>query len=156
MNQIKSVVNSNYLEYANKTDEIKDDIFYKAGDTYSAVEIVFGGHITSSSSNVQFSIPLPKRTTNITSATITNLTARIRGISGYLNNNSSATNYVGLSGYTVSYTLQDNIISINITKSSAYTNATNNTPLSVYIDSISISFSQEYEKRNLYKNTGRK
>lgn len=141
MNEIKTVVNNNYSEYSNKTTEIKNDIFYITGDTFSATDIVAGGHITSSSSNVQFSIPLSKNTANITSATITNLTARLRGISGYLNNNSSATNYVGLSGYTISSTIQNNMISINITKSSAFTNITNNTPISVYIDSISVSFS---------------
>lgn len=140
MNEIKSVVNSNYSAQLNQYTVLYDDIFYKAGDTFSATDIVAGGNITSGSSNVQFSIPLSKNTRDLTGVSITNLTARIRGINGYLNNNSSATNYVGLSGYTVSSTIQNNMISINIAKSSAYTNATNNTPLSIFIDSISISF----------------
>lgn len=134
MNEIKTVVNGNYTELYN-------EIYYKSGDTYSETILVSSGHVTGSTATVQFSLALPKRLTNITSANITNLTARLRGISGYLNSNSSATNYVGLSGYTISSTLHGNIITIAITKSSAFTNTTNNTPVAIYLDSISISFS---------------
>ena len=57
----------------------------------------------------------------------------IRGIDGYLNNMSYETGIaVGTSGYTFTYSIVNaraGIIVLYVNKSSAFTNATNNTPI---------------------------
>lgn len=134
MNEIKSVVNANY-------NEIIGEIFFANGDTYTSTDEIYVGNITGSTRTVQFTIPLPKRTDNITSATVSDLTIIMRGISGYLNSTSTATNYVGASGYTVSVqSIGKQSITIGLVKSSAFTNTTNNTPVVVYCSSCSMSF----------------
>lgn len=134
MNEIKSVVNTNY-------NDIIGEIFFANGDTYTSADEIYVGNITGSTRTVQFTIPLPKRTDNITSATISDLTIIMRGISGYLNSTSTATNYVGASGYTVSVqSIGKQSITLALVKSSAFTNTTNNTPVVVYCSSCSMSF----------------
>ena len=120
-------------------NEVYNETFYNPGDTYSQSGFICPGHITGGSQSVVFTLPLPKSTTNITTASVDTLTGRIRGVGGYING-SSTVNYKS-SSYTVSNSLKDNIISISIQASSALSGATNNTPIAFYIDSLSISFS---------------
>ena len=131
-----------YSNNAMNQYSIYDDIYYKDGDTFTFDTLVVNGLITGGATNVQMSIPLPKRLTNISDATITNFTCRLRGIQGYLNSQSSAVNYATTSGYTITPTLRDNVITVSLVKSSAFTNATNNTPVAIYFDNIAITFNE--------------
>ena len=131
MNEIKSVVNSNY-------DEMKDELYYKANDiieigatggdtTYTTI-----GTLTGSTAVILFNITTSKRLDNINSISANNIQVVIRGINGNLNNNSNFTEYVGASGYTITTGISGSTsITIRITKSSAFTNGTNNTPVSL-------------------------
>lgn len=128
MNEIKSVVNDNY-------DEFIDEIFYKSGDE---IELganggyIINGFLSNSSQDVFFVVPVPKRLDNITSLTLDNLNVRIRGIGGYLNNQSNYVEYTTTAGYSFGIGIaSDNAIRIGMSKSSAFSNATNNTPVSI-------------------------
>lgn len=132
MNEIKSVVNSNY-------DSEQADIasfFYESGDilelgsTTPANVLVMPGYITSSTASLFITLYTPKRLDNITSIAVNNLEIEARGISGYLNSQSGFIEYVGDNNYTITTGISgDNAITIIITKSSAFTNTTNNTPV---------------------------
>lgn len=129
MNEIKSVVNDNY-------DEMVDEIYYKANDiielggTSVSTEYVLSGYISASTTSLYVTIITPKRLDNISSISVDNLEVEARGISGYLNSTGGFNEYVGASGYTLTADkISSNAITIRITKSSAFTNTTNNTPI---------------------------
>lgn len=130
MNEIKSVVNTNY-------DEQKSDVenlYYKSGDvielgsTNPANEIVCSGYITTSSTNVFIHVITPKRLDNITAITVNNLTVEGRCQFGYLNNTSGFNEYANTSGYTIiANVATSNSITIKITKSSVWTYGSSDT-----------------------------
>ena len=115
---------------------------YVAGDTLSITSYTdLNGFITSSTTSVSFSLYTPKNLANITSITVTAFTGTLRGISGYLNNQTTAKNWLSDSNYTITATkMSDNMIRIVCDKSSAFTNVTNNTPVSYY-GTVGLSFS---------------
>lgn len=129
MNEIKSVVNSNF-------DEGKDDIFYKTNDTLELGstdpnnDYILPAYISAGAKEIYALIVTPKRLNNINSIVVNNATLKGRGASGYLNNSGDYLDYVQDSAYNVSaQTSSDNTILIRIVKSTAFTNITNNTPL---------------------------
>lgn len=129
MNEIKSVVNDNY-------DEMQNELYYNTGDVIelggatASTEYVLLGFITSGTTSLFLTIITPKRLDNISSISVNNLQVEARGISGYLNSQSGFIEYVGLSGYTITADkVSPNAITLRITKSSAFTNVTNNTPI---------------------------
>lgn len=129
MNEIKSVVNTN-------DDDMYDELYYKANDVIelggatASTEYVLLGFITSGTTSLFLTIITPKRLDNISSISVNNLQVEARGISGYLNSQSGFIEYVGLSGYTITADkVSPNAITLRITKSSAFTNVTNNTPI---------------------------
>lgn len=131
MNEIKAVVNSNY-------DEMKDTFSYKANDivemgaTGGDKIYIAQGTITGSSAVILFTINTEKRLDNVSSVSVNNVQVVMRGINGNLNSTSTYTEYVGTSGYTITADISSpTSITIRITKSSAFTNATNNTPVVV-------------------------
>lgn len=130
MNEIKSVVNTNY-------DEMIDELYYKANEIVevgveNGTHYITAGYITGSTQTVGFTIITPKRLDNITTITFDNLELALRGISGYLNSQSGTVNYKSASGYTYTAIITGkNTITINLQKSSAFTNVTNNTPVVV-------------------------
>lgn len=115
------------------------NVFYSSGDTYStSVAGVYGGIVTGSTQVVRFNVPLPRSMANIDTISVTSLTGAIRGISGYVDGTGDSTDL--LSAYTVSAEKVDNrVVRISVTKSSAFSNATNNTPIAVQIR-IGLSF----------------
>lgn len=131
MNEIKTVVNSNY-------DEMEDTFSYKANDivemgaTGGDKIYLAQGTITGSSAVILFTIQTEKRLNNVSSVSVNNVQVVMRGINGNLNSTSTYTEYVGTSGYTITADISSpTSITIRITKSSAFTNATNNTPVVV-------------------------
>lgn len=121
----------------------KDDLFFKPGDVYTVTynhARALTGYISSSTTGMYFEIPLPKFLTDVTSANITAMTGGVRGIGGYVNGLSNGSNLK--SGFTVTASVDNpNTLYVSVVKGSALTNATNNTPISVALNSISITFS---------------
>lgn len=119
--------------------EIEDN-YYKSGNTYSTQYIVVSGMITTGATYIALPIYLPKRLDNITSITVNTLKMEARGIKGYLNSNSGVYNFKADSNYSITAQKRaENLISINITKSSAFTNVDNNTPV-VFTGEIGLTF----------------
>lgn len=117
------------------------NIFYSSGDTWSMAKGAYGGFITSSTKRIQFSVPVALRTADVKTATITDGNFVLRGISGYLDSNSSGINY-NASGYTVTAEIEGgHSLLITIDKNTAFTNVTNNTSVSVYITGLNVKFS---------------
>lgn len=155
MNEIKTVVNENdnnagVLSALNTTDksslvnainELYDSNFYEAGDTYVAQNTInYTGYITASTAQVLFMLPLPKKLKNITGVEYNTFNVVMRGVSGYLNNASSYFSVLS-SPYTIITGIGEDSLTIQITKSSAYTNVANNTPVNVQIQGgFSITF----------------
>lgn len=119
-----------------------DEIYYRNNDTLSITTYTdLNGFITSSTTSVSFSFYTPKSLANIASVRVTAFKGTMRGGSGYLNSQSSAYDWLADSAYTITATIiSDNMLRIVCTKSSAYTNVTNNTPVSYY-GSLGLSFS---------------
>lgn len=116
---------------------------YVAGDTFTfSVSFPINGFITSSTKGVRLALYLPKSVANITTITVTECSGTLRGISGYLNSESD--NY-DFAADTTNYSLvatkvKDNLITLQINKTTAYTNVTNNTPVSFYPNKLTLTF----------------
>ena len=124
---------------------ILNSIYYKSGDTYNVSgRIVDNGYISDSSKQINFTITLPKSMANVT-PTITELKVNGRHVGG---------GYVFSSGYvTAGYDVlndsditvsilskEDDYLTIQLVRSTAWS-VTNNTPISISIESMTISFS---------------
>lgn len=109
-------------------------IAYKVNDTVTVSNIIAGGWISSATTIIGFTLYPPKLLNSVSTITLTSLKATIRTTAGgYINSVSSEVEYVGASGYTVGATKTgNNAFRVTITKSSAYTNVTNNTPVIVH------------------------
>ena len=138
-------------DLTNDSDFIpKDDLFFKSGDVYSVTynhARALTGYVSSSTSGIYFEIPLPKFLTDVTGATITAMHGGVRGISGYVdglqnNSNLKSSNYRVTASVDNPNTLYVSVVKINSQGSAtALSNVTNNTPVSVALNSISITFS---------------
>lgn len=119
-----------------------DEIYYRNNDTLSITTYTdLNGFITSSTTSVSFSFYTPKSLANIASVSVTAFKGTMRGGSGYLDSKTSAYDWFADSAYTITATIiSDNMLRIVCTKSSAYTNVTNNTPVSYY-GSLGLTFS---------------
>lgn len=121
----------------------EDNLYFKPGDVYSVSynhARALTGYVSSSTKGIYFEIPLPKFLTNVTGATITAMTGGVRGISGYVNNLTNNSNLK--SGYTVTASVDNpNTLYVSVVSANTLTNVTNNTPISVALNSISITFS---------------
>lgn len=121
------------------------NVYYKPGDTleYTNVEVILCGQVSNATKNLYFCLFTPKMLNNISTVTINILKAntRISG-GGYLDNKafiSGGYDYKSL--YTCSATkMTDNCIWFNVGKSSAFSNTTNNIPVSVVIHNLKLTF----------------
>lgn len=118
-----------------------DDLYYKAGDTYSGTYMVINGLITSSSKGLRFGLSVPKMLDNITTVTVTSMTGTLRSVLGYIDSDSSIRDVTSLG--TVTTTIRNsNYITIAVDASTAFTNVTNNTPIVYYSNSsFTLTFS---------------
>lgn len=121
----------------------RGDLFFKSGDVYSVTynhARALTGYVSSSTKGMYFEIPLPKFLTDVSSATITAMHGGVRGVSGYVNGLTNGSNLK--SGYTVTASVDNpNTLYVSVVSSSTLSNVTNNTPISVALNSISITFS---------------
>lgn len=127
---LSSLKTSSTADLVSAINELYDSQFYQVGDTINFTYIILSGLITNASKDLVFSLFLPKSLANITQISITSFNAELRGTLDYLNNSAGFTQYVGLSGYTLTPTKSsNNSINITLAKSTAYTNVNNNTPV---------------------------
>ena len=123
---------------------ILDSIYYKSGDAYSVSgRIVDNGYISDSSKQINFTIILPKSMKNVT-PTITDLKVNGRHVGGgYIFSSGYVTagyDVLNDSSITVSIlSKEDDYLTIQLARSTAWS-VTNNTPISMSIESMTISF----------------
>ena len=113
---------------------VENDLYYKAGDTFT-FGWKGGGFLTTSATEIQFSIPLPKRVPSGVTPSITSGKIYIRlPNGGYLLNNVDITldNTIVLKTY-------GNILDVILGHSSAY-QTTNNIPLAIQVADLKIDF----------------
>ena len=119
------------------------ELFYYSGDTYTVNgRIVDNGYITTNSTSISFTVTLPKSMRNVT-PTITVLKVNGRHVGGgHIFGSYSASGYDILAdpNITVSLTKEDDYITITLKNSTAW-NVTNNTPVSMALESFAVSFS---------------
>lgn len=139
------VITPNAFTYKDSNSNVKDvgfkdDIYYKAGDTFTAsgVYCQVPACVTSGQTTLQFNIPLPKQIPSTLTPRITSL-----GMTGRSGNG----------GYIISnYTLSDadsvaashvhgNTIWTTVTSSTKYQSITNNTALVLVLSDVTIEFS---------------
>lgn len=119
-----------------------DSLFFEVGDvfdyTYGGI-MPCAGLVTTSGKDVFFTVTLPKRLDHVSAFTVDTLTGGMRGTSGYVDGTSDSSNLK--SSYTVTGLILDsNNIRIQMTKASAMSNVTNNTPVAVSVRSIKLTF----------------
>lgn len=118
-----------------------NDLFYKKNEEANIGAVICAGHVTSSTTKIQFNVQLPKKMANISTITITAGTILVRGISGYVQDSYNTPIALTGSTYTVSTVKRnDNTLYIEVAKSSAFSNVTNNTPVSVYTSGLKLKF----------------
>lgn len=136
---------SNTNEAKEAVESFEDEFYYKPGDTYtSTVYFTVGGLLTSAGTTVNFDVYLPKKLDKVSKVTLTDATTYIRTTeSGYLDGLDFNTDGVLLSDtYVYNCTKQDgNRVQITIKKSTAFSNAENNTPLGISLTRFSFKFS---------------
>ena len=113
---------------------VEDDLYYSPGELYWNYDIVYcGGHITSGSKSVCTNISVPKRLERINSITVNGYNVTVRGVGGYVIQNAT-------SGLTLTAIKADPTnVQLTITSPSALS-ATNNTPVSVAIYALTMTF----------------
>lgn len=124
--------------------DILGELFYKPGDKLSidgtgTGGAPFTGYVTASTTTIRFMVPVDKSLANITTITCNDCTGGVRGISGYVDGSRDSTDWT--SGYTITCTkATDTIVQVEIKKSSAFSNVTNNTPIAYAAASFELEF----------------
>ncbi len=122
---------------------------YQSGESFTinGSERYFGGGVlTSSGTKIEFSVPMPKNAIGLTAtATVMKLNVWKAG-GGYLLASAYTTGgYDVLTDTTLTTVVVgcESYLTIEITKSTAWSDITNNTPIAVEVDALSVSFAQE-------------
>lgn len=119
-------------------------LFYERGDTLDLSQMPVSGFVTSSAKMVNLLVPVGKSLANISTITVTACKGGIRtSEGGYLNGGSdSGSDWLSTNGVTVTATkVNDFMINLRIQSSSSFTKVTNNTPLSLWCNPVTLSFS---------------
>lgn len=115
--------------------DILGELFYKPGDKIIIAGTGTGGaplpgYITGSTKVARFMFPVEKSLANITTVTVNRLRGAVRGIGGYVNGSRDTTEWTQQSDIAIECTkATDKMIQIQFTKTTAFTDATNNTPV---------------------------
>lgn len=115
---------------------------YESNDTSTFTNLLGSGYITSSSKSIIIGITVGKSLENISSISVNDCVGALRTASGgYVNGTSYDTNWLNQTGVTVTASKCDNYhINLSFASSSAYTNITNNTPVSMLASSLVLTF----------------
>lgn len=122
-----------------------DDLYYVNNEEDTFNNLVLAGHVSGGGAQIIFSIPTPKSLKNINTITILDGSISVRGTAGYVENSGSSP-YLSMTD-TTSYTytlikLTDNMFNIGISKSVAFSNVTNNTPVAIQLRNVKFKFTQ--------------
>lgn len=117
---------------------VENDLYYKDGDSFT-LNWAGGGFLTTSSTEIQFSIPLSKRVKDTIEPTITAGQLYVRKSSGgYLLNNVSI-----LTDNNITINAYENILTIRLVHSTAYSE-TNNISLAIQVSGLKIEFTEPH------------
>lgn len=134
-------------EKASGIDELISDMYYKSGDTFTIAGdnggVPINGYITSSTKHARFMVPVDKSLKNISTITCTALVGGVRvSGGGYMESSTDSTNWVGKSGISFTVTkASDRLVQLDIVKTSAFTNVTNNSVVSMAAVNLTLAFS---------------
>ena len=143
--RLKSSVGVNCFPANNESFEVNGfDFMYHDGSTESMSNVMTDGMITSSGKQVRFSVVLPRICHGLTPA-VTEMKLNVRNVAGgyVLTSGFVSGGYNVLTDSDITVTTElvtPNIITFSLDKTSAF-NGTNNTPVSVQINSLGLSFS---------------
>lgn len=139
-----------YIEQGGKDSEILDlisDMYYKSGDTFviagSNGGVPINGYITSSTKHARFMVPVDKSLKNISTITCTALVGGVRvSGGGYMDSSTDSTDWLTKSDISLTITkASDRLVQLDIVKSAAFTNATNNSVVSMAAVNLTLEFS---------------
>lgn len=123
-----------YLD--NLENDIEEKLNYQKGDTYTIKDrsyVTVGGSLTAGKGQIRFGIFVPKKLTNISNITVTSAKITVRNTSGeYILDYIDVTNNVSASKSG------DNAIYLSYGSSNM--SGTNNTPVSVEIGALILTF----------------
>ena len=123
-----------------------DAIFYKAGDTATFSYVVMPAGIYNSSKQVTMTLNLPKRLDKVLASrmTITEFKAILTGVNGTVGNTSLSYDWLADTNLTLGSTspwkVSSQALGITFNATTAWSNAVNRSPASVYASSVKISF----------------
>lgn len=127
-------------------EKIVDSLYYKSGDIYTIIDgnrVTVGGSLTSSRQQIRFSVFTPKLLTNIESVSVDYIKISVRYANGgYLIEEQDVTSNV------TADVCGDNSIYLRYLTDTAMTEAQNNTPVSVEILGLNLSFNEGGEVIN--------
>lgn len=115
---------------------------YAANDTFTtnSVSINCAGATNRNSTTIWFTVLVDKSLEQISTITATSLNGWFQGPNGPLNNSASDFQFVGASGYSIACVkTTNNTVRVAVTKSSAFTNAVNNS-VTNYFGKITLKF----------------
>lgn len=120
---------------------LKSSVEYASGDSYAITTNTPVSGFINESKSIYFTVFTTKSLKNISSCSISIFTGNLRGINGAINSSTIPVTYTSSSDYTVTATkVSDNAIRIILTKTTAFTNSTADTPV-VFYGQLTINFS---------------
>lgn len=131
---------SSINEIKTSIESLKDELFYKAGDTLvlpSGYAIVTGGHLTNGRKEIAFSIYTPKSMKNITSISVSGAIMVARQGGNYIVGSGSGMASVSLTASKKT----DNCIYLQYNSSTEITTGTNNDVVAIAIGGATFTFS---------------
>lgn len=134
--------NNEWIIGASFTQTMIANVTWEKADIFSITSnMPIAGLITSSSKSIYLGLHLGSPI-NASSASVTELSGTLRGPSGYLDDTSSQRDLTS-SPFTTSATIVNKkagILRLTVTKTEAFTNVLNNTPVSFYLNALMIKF----------------
>lgn len=110
-------------------------VSYKVNDTFSITQYNLHGIISTASKDIILSLETEKDMSEITTVSVTALTGALRGVKGVIDSTSHSTNWLTGNVYTVTATKKSRRhVEIRIVRKNgaAFSNTTNETPVSLY------------------------
>lgn len=139
LNVTKMYINGEFLQI-NIAGGI-DASYYASGDSYAITKSTPVSGFIGDGKSIFFTVFTTKSLKNISSCSISIFTGNLRGINGVINGSTTTVTYASSSDYTLSATkVSDNAIRIILTKTTAFTNSTADTPV-VFHGQLTINFS---------------
>jgi len=123
-----------YLD--NLENDIEEKLNYQKGDTYTIKDrsyVTVGGSLTAGKGQIRFGIFVPKKLTNISKITVNSAKITVRNTSG-----SYILDYVDVTNNVSASKSGDNAIYLSYNSSNM--SGTNNTPVSVEIGALILTF----------------